>query len=48
VPGEIDYRREMGYRQDGAKLDAVIFDELHELAAKLGIEFPFEREVVAS
>lgn len=46
VPGEIDYRREIGYRQDGAKLDAVIFDELAELAQALGIEFPFEREVV--
>ena len=48
VPGQIDYRREMGYRQDGAKLDAVIFDELQELAAKLNIEFPFTREVVPS
>jgi LDH2 family malate/lactate/ureidoglycolate dehydrogenase len=46
VPGEIDYRREQGYRQDGAKLDARVFDQLAELAEKLGIEFPFEREVV--
>lgn len=48
VPGEIDYRREQDYRANGARLDAVIFDELHELANTLGIEFPFEREVVAS
>jgi len=47
VPGEVDYRREMEYRHDGAKLDAVIFDQLAELAGKLNIEFPFEREVVA-
>jgi len=47
VPGEIDYRREMAYRRDGAQLDAVIFDELAGLANTLGIEFPFEREVVA-
>lgn len=47
VPGEIDYRREVEYRKSGAKLDAVIFDELVELANTLGIEFPFEREVVA-
>jgi LDH2 family malate/lactate/ureidoglycolate dehydrogenase len=46
VPGEIDYRRETGYRQDGAKLDAVIFDQLAELAQSLNIAFPFEREVV--
>jgi len=46
VPGEIDYRREMAYRRDGAQLDAVIFDELAGLANTLGIEFPFEREVV--
>ena len=45
VPGEIDYRREMGYRRDGAKLDAVIFDELQALAAALNIDFPFDREV---
>ncbi|GIV81120.1 MAG: malate dehydrogenase [Anaerolineae bacterium] len=47
VPGEIDYRREQEYRRDGAKLDAVVFDELAQLAQTLGIEFPFEREVVA-
>jgi LDH2 family malate/lactate/ureidoglycolate dehydrogenase len=47
VPGEIDYRREMDYRANGAKLDSVIFDQLKELAEKLQIEFPFEREVVA-
>lgn len=47
VPGEIDYRREQEYRRDGAKLDAVVFDELAQLAQTLGIEFPFQREVVA-
>jgi LDH2 family malate/lactate/ureidoglycolate dehydrogenase len=47
VPGEIDHRREMGYRADGAKLDAAVFEELEELAGTLGIDFPFEREVVA-
>lgn len=47
VPGEIDYRREQDYRATGAKLDAVIFDELAELAGTLGIDFPFEREVVS-
>jgi LDH2 family malate/lactate/ureidoglycolate dehydrogenase len=47
VPGEIDYRREMEYRRDGAKLDAVVFDELAALAQTLGIDFPFQREVVA-
>ncbi|NJR12801.1 Ldh family oxidoreductase [bacterium] len=46
VPGEIDYRRETEYRQHGARLDAVIFDQLAEMAQKLNIEFPFEREVV--
>lgn len=48
VPGEIDYRREIDYRQNGAKLDSVTFDQLKELADKLYIAFPFEREVVAS
>lgn len=47
VPGEIDYRREQEYRRDGAKLDAVVFDELAQLAQTLGIDFPFQREVVA-
>lgn len=47
VPGEIDHRREQAYRRDGAQLDAVIFDQLAELAVKLGIDFPFAREVVA-
>jgi LDH2 family malate/lactate/ureidoglycolate dehydrogenase len=46
VPGEVDYRRETEYRQNGARLDAIIFDQLAELAQKLNIEFPFEREVV--
>lgn len=48
VPGEIDYRREQEYRQNGARLDAVIFDELSDLAGTLGIVFPFEREVVSA
>ena len=47
IPGELDYRREIEYRKDGAKLDAVIFDELAALAKDLNIDFPFEREVVA-
>ncbi len=47
VPGEIDYRREQDYRQNGARLDAVVFDQLAELAQKLNLDFPFEREVVA-
>lgn len=47
VPGEIDYRREQDYRANGARLDSVIFDQLAELAGKLRIPFPFEREVVA-
>ena len=34
------------YRATGAKLDSVVFDELAELAQTLGIDFPFEREVV--
>lgn len=47
VPGEIDYRREQEYRRDGAKLDAAVFDDLAALAQTLGVEFPFQREVVA-
>ncbi len=47
VPGELDYRREMEYRKNGARLDSVIFDELAALAKDLKIDFPFEREVVA-
>jgi LDH2 family malate/lactate/ureidoglycolate dehydrogenase len=47
VPGEVEYRREQAFRRDGARLDAVVFDRLHELADELGIEFPFEREVVS-
>lgn len=46
VPGEIDHRREIEYREDGAKLDANVFDELNALADTLGIDFPFEREVI--
>ena len=42
VPGEIDYRREQEFRRDGAQLDAVVFDELKELAAKLNINFTLE------
>jgi LDH2 family malate/lactate/ureidoglycolate dehydrogenase len=47
VPGEVDYRREQEYRRDGAKLDAVVFDDLAALAQKIGVDFPFAREVVA-
>lgn len=47
VPGELDYRRELGYRKDGAKLDSVVFDELKALAKDLNVDFPFKREVVA-
>lgn len=46
VPGEIDYRREMHYREHGAQLDSVIFDQLAELARTLNLSFPFDREVV--
>jgi len=48
VPGEIDHRREHSYRQHGAQLDAVIFDQLAELAQTLQIDFPFEREVISA
>jgi LDH2 family malate/lactate/ureidoglycolate dehydrogenase len=48
VPGEIDYLRELDYRQHGARLDEVIFDQLAALAPKLGLPFPLAREVVAS
>jgi LDH2 family malate/lactate/ureidoglycolate dehydrogenase len=44
VPGEQEYRREQQFRQNGALLDAVVFDRLRELAAELGIDFPFESE----
>ncbi len=47
VPGEVDHRREQEYRAHGAHLDSVIFDQLQELAGKLGITFPFDREEVA-
>jgi hypothetical protein len=46
VPGELDHRREQAFRRDGAQLDAEIFDQLQALAATLGIDFPFERELV--
>lgn len=45
VPGEIDYRREQEYYKDGAKLDAVIFDQLADLAQRLGIEFGLKRDI---
>jgi LDH2 family malate/lactate/ureidoglycolate dehydrogenase len=47
VPGEIDHQREQHYRKHGCQLDAVVFDQLAELAGKLGIPFPFAREEVA-
>jgi len=39
VPGEIDHRREMQYRRDGAQLDAEVYESLRQLADTLGIEF---------
>lgn len=47
VPGERDYRLEQEYRAHGARLDAVVFDQLQALAGNLGIAFPFEKDVVA-
>lgn len=47
VPGEVEYRREQGYRQNGALVDEDVFNRLAELAQTLGIEFPFERKVVS-
>ena len=44
VPGEIDHRRETGYRRDGAQLDEQVFLRLNELAATLGIAPLPERE----
>lgn len=42
VPGEIDYRREQEYRRSGAKIDAVVFEELRELATTLKIDFTLD------
>ena len=39
VPGEIDHRREMEYRRDGAQLDAQVYENLRALAHTLDIEF---------
>ena len=39
VPGEIDHRRETGYRRDGAQLDAEVYEGLRSLAATLDIAF---------
>ena len=39
VPGEIDHRREMGYRRDGAQLDAGVIERFRSLADALGITF---------
>ena len=39
VPGEIDHRREMTYRRDGALLDAQVHARLRELAETLEIDF---------
>ena len=41
VPGEIDHIREMEYRNSGAKLDKVVYEELRDLAETLNIDFPF-------
>jgi LDH2 family malate/lactate/ureidoglycolate dehydrogenase len=43
VPGEQEYRREQHFRQHGAALDEAVFDRLQELAAELGIAFPFTK-----
>ena len=37
VPGEIDHRRETGYREHGALLDAEVYARLNELAGTLDI-----------
>jgi LDH2 family malate/lactate/ureidoglycolate dehydrogenase len=42
VPGEQEYRREQQFRQNGALLDAAVYERLRELAGELGIAFPFE------
>lgn len=47
VPGELEHRREQQYRATGAQLDAVVFDDLAQLAETLNIEFGLEREVIA-
>jgi LDH2 family malate/lactate/ureidoglycolate dehydrogenase len=47
VPGELEYRREQEHRRSGAKLDASVFNQLRELADRLGVAFPFAREVVS-
>ncbi len=39
VPGEIDYRRETGYRRAGAQLDAEVYGRLRQLAGTLGVDF---------
>ena len=39
VPGEIDHRREMAYRRDGAQLDAQVYENLRALADTLDIAF---------
>ena len=39
VPGEIDHRREVAYRRDGAQLDAQVYENLRQLADQLDIEF---------
>jgi LDH2 family malate/lactate/ureidoglycolate dehydrogenase len=46
VPGEIDYRREQEYLAHGARLDEIVFDQLAVLADRLGVAFPFAKEVV--
>ena len=37
VPGEIDHRRETAYRENGALLDAEVYERLNDLAETLGI-----------
>ena len=43
IPGEIEYRREQGYRQNGAEVDESLMVQLEEIASKLGVESPFQR-----
>jgi LDH2 family malate/lactate/ureidoglycolate dehydrogenase len=47
VPGEVEYRREQERRRTGTLVDALIFDQLADLAKALNVAFPFEREVSA-
>ena len=43
IPGEIEYRREQAYRQNGAEIEESLVAQLEEIASKLGVESPFQR-----